>query len=157
MTRSKQFLIAVGLSFAAATANADPRGPLMFGPVLCDNCGVPTGGTRVLGMPPPDSYTKTRLDQERRRLADEPDGFNRSDKIKICNESQCVTYEDTGDFQWNGSTLEPRVGVGQGGHDNTGNNAGGPPPGNIADNRWGWACGTVEAGGGTIRNCFVTP
>ena len=156
MIRSRQLLVAASCLLSVAAANAD-RGPLLFGPVLCDNCGVLSGTTRTLGMPPPDSYTKTRLDQERDKLSREPLGFSISDKIKICNENQCVTYEATGDFQWNGSNLEQRVGVGQSGHDNTGNNAGGPSPGNIVDNRWRTACGTVEVGGEVIRNCYLTP
>lgn len=155
----KKIVIAACLLAFYLDIPADSRTPEQFGPHECRDCGTQVGSIKVLDTPIPDRGTRLFLSSFVTAQSQTATGFHSGDSVKVCTRDQCVVYTYRADGSWDGGAATPRVNNsgGTSGHENTGNNAGGPPPGNIADNRWGWACGTVEAGGGTVRNCFVTP
>lgn len=150
------FVVATTVAVGAALPFAHAIWPsggssAVFGPVSCSECRgqirVPDSATRAFLM----RYTQVTNQNNRGTFKE---SIQPGSKVIVCNASNCVTYQMTDSFDWNGTSSEPipgpapatgsnGSGIGQGGGSRGGAPVGGGCHGNCGG---GGGSGTVTVG-----------
>lgn len=107
---------------------------------------------KPLGSPQPQSYTLDRLVF---LVAGTSPAIVPGDKVTICNDYQCVTYEFTANGRWQGAPPERQVN--NGGGNGTERPPGPPPRNDGSNNNWRHVCGRTSIDGASRLDCFLMP
>lgn len=124
------------LVYAGRVLSVDEPGSRTFGPMTCPACGLSSPDVR-------DEETANALASQGILNNVRP-----GDRVMVCNDTLCVTYEMSSDSTWRGVAEEPQHTRGSSG---SGTPSGGTASGPGIDPRWGnidcWTCtGTVIVG-----------
>lgn len=130
--------MAMAMFYAGRAVSINEPGTRTYGPIDCASCVMPWPSLQDA------RDTENILNQE--AISNQ---LSPGDKVIVCNQESCVTYQLTSEGRWNG--IEERRQDSGRGSSGTGTPAGGGSGGAPRDPRWGnidcWTCtGTVTVG-----------